>query len=118
MAIDNIAYLTVFALDNHSTIVGYSTTKANDLWRRDSIRASERVLFPQYVSGQIWQNKAPLEQVARTVQGAPTDQNGFALAPELTINLSHILFAQTIPESGLEYMWNDRGYFLKANNKR
>ena len=118
MATNDIAYLTVFTLDNHSTIVGYSTSKANDLWTRDNIRASARVLFPQYVSGQIWQNKAPLEQVARTVQGAPTDQNGFALAPELTINLSHILFAQTIPESGIEYKWNDRGYFLKVTSKR
>lgn len=114
MAIDNIAYLTVFTLDNHSTIVGYSTSKANDLWSRDNIRASARVLFPQYVSGQLRQDDAPLIQA----QNAPKDQNGFALAPELTINLSHILFAQTIPESGLEYMWNDRGYFLRANNKR
>lgn len=95
---DDVFHLTLLTLSNQTNLLGYTRVPANDLWCRDSIRASVRLLFPLHEVNQAGKDSTMLDAIVGQTCEAEMDRNGWALAPELVVNLAHILFARTIPD--------------------
>ena len=99
---DDVFHLTLLTLSNQTNLLGYTRVPANDLWCRDSIRASVRLLFPLHEVELYQSDSAMFDDIVGQTCEAEMDGDGWALAPELTVNLAHILFARTIPDGEVE----------------
>lgn len=100
---DDVFHLTLLVLSNQTVWLGYTRVPANDLWCRDSIRASVRLLFPSDEMSLEWADEVYLEQIVGDAHDmVEPDSKGWALAPEMTVNLAHVLFARTIPDGEVE----------------
>lgn len=116
MSTNETLYLTVFVMHNQQTLLGYTRSNADDCFDRARTRTSERVFFPHYVSDQFWQDGALAASIFNVTCIAETDSDGWTLAPEVNINLAHVVLVRTIPNVVIPFKIRNGKYLLKTAN--
>lgn len=112
MQTKDTVHLTLFVLSNQTVWLGYMTIKADDLWDRSRTRTSARLFFPTDEISLDWADSAMIEESVGSASFTEMDSDGWALAPELTVNLAHVLFARTIPGGEVPYKLGGGGNYL------